>query len=669
MVSSNKKKRGKQRKAAKERHTSADSAQIDSNDITQLITFTSHGTYVHPDHHKLFARYVERGDSESTAVLPFLTSEDVPTHGICWPNLSLDQSGISTVLAFLKHCEDETFDKVMTDARGSVLTPRGARISNVGGDLVFPSTWIKVLSKAVELEPSCKEKIAKSIGPLVKCMCADMTRLFFKSNTYWIESILPFVQLISDMISKSTDMKVVNTLLAHEGLLASIIQWNFWDEQRPDLVRELSMERCAEISVLGTTITGKLVARAATTNIPSSISEDEKLLCSSIGSMPIVSKDYDPNCMISYTAGLMHFINPPINEGGLFKLLQLLIETGDCIDKDVIMGMIDLGVNHVRDYDGAVVVARLSAIMLLKRPSNKPSDIRTAFAIRFGLVEMCLNLIEQFDTQMSCADTTKDNRCCQCPKCRQSLYNQITSMFTIINDVALHQKTAKAIRSKKEIIEEKLVSLEEDERISSNSNCKEILDMVRSILGINGSYCCRCNKKLSKTEVKQCNGCNIMAYCSRACQKQDWINGHELACCKSYTDETSGQFQGRVLWPTPDTKRDASKLEELEINSNMIQLKLFIDHSETILRQAEALDLPLYDCVVQFDLRECPPNPKVTTKIYTESFTEAKERKGFEESRSKENITCFYISKFNRNASLLFSQRLFPHEWLTNKRV
>ena len=96
----------------------------------------------------------------------------------------------------------------------------------------------------------------------------------------------------------------------------------------------------------------------------------------------------------------MHFINPPINEGGLFKLLQLLIETGDCIDKDVIMGMIDLGVNHVQDYDGAVVVARLSAIMLLKRPSNKPSDIRTAFAIRFGLVEMCLNLIEQFDTQI-----------------------------------------------------------------------------------------------------------------------------------------------------------------------------------------------------------------------------------------------------------------------------
>ena len=701
MVSSNKKKRGQQRKAARQQTTvAAVSASVDSNDLlNQLVVYTSKNeTYIHPNQHKLMTQYFKRGDNKATKILRNLTREDVPTNGICWPNISLDQSGIvSSTLNFLKRCEEDTFDKVLADARDSISAPRprGGHISYVGGDLKSPVLWIKVLSKAVELEPSCKVKIARSIGPLVSCMCKDMTRLFFQSNKHWQEGILTFVELVSNMISNSkdsTNIKVVNSLLKYEGLLESIIQWNFWDKHRPDLV---IMENCTEIAALGREITGNLFT--GTVDNPSA--EDKQLL-GLIGSMPIVSKDYDPNCMISYTAGLICYYKKRKGSKEGFKLdligdilyiLQPLIEIGDCIDKDVIAGMIDLGMHHVHDYDSAVVVARLSAFMLWKGTDNKSCDTRTAFAIRCGLIEMCLNFIECFGTHMSCEEGS-DSRC-QCTKClKSSLYNHIASMFKNINDVVLHQKTAKAIRSKRDSIEFELVSLEEDERISGNPKCKELLDMIRSTLDLNGSYCCRCNKSLTKTEVMECSGCGRMVYCSKACQKEDWFSGHSVTCNKPCTDETVGQFQGRCQ-PKSITEcaRATTKLEELEINMNMIQLKLFLDHSGTILSQAKALGIPLCDCIVMFDLRECPI--KIKTFAYTHSrnlftdcdcaecqngyFESREEREGFENSRSKDNITCMYISRtlfresvFDQNGKLVENftmQRLFPHEWLTHK--
>ena len=97
-------------------------------------------------------------------------------------------------------------------------------------------------------------QITKNIGPLVNCMCNDMKRQFFKSNTYWRKCIVGFVQLISDITrlclapnsnveASSSERKVVlDILLQHEGLLTSIVQWRFWRTERPDIFRELQIE-------------------------------------------------------------------------------------------------------------------------------------------------------------------------------------------------------------------------------------------------------------------------------------------------------------------------------------------------------------------------------------------------------------------------------------------
>ena len=239
--------------------------------------------------------------------------------------------------------------------------------------------------------------------------------------------------------------------------------------------------------------------------------------------------------------------------------------------------------------------------------------------------------------------------------------------------ISLHKKTAVAINNKKNSIEKELLTLR---RIINGANsmstreCQKLLDKTRCILDINGSYCCRCNKPLDKMDVKECNGCHRMTYCSRACQKEDWLNGHKLTCCKSFTDEIAGQFQGRIFPSTaPANERAASKLKDLEVNSNMVQLKLFLDNAQTIMSQAKAMGVPLSDCLVIFsNLNELP---LVETKKIDDYYQTPEEKKGFEASRYEKNITCLYYLYLsdghlgkNGDPEQLVMQRLYPYEWL-----
>lgn len=194
--------------------------------------------------------------------------------------------------------------------------------------------------------------------------------------------------------------------------------------------------------------------------------------------------------------------------------------------------------------------------------------------------------------------------------------------------------------------------------------------MIRSILFLHGTYCCRCNKSLSRKEIKWCDGCNHMAYCSKACQKNDWFNdGHNLSCNVKYSYELAGLFQGNLcnfqgsLLPN-ENERYAAKLEKLETNITMIQLNLFRYYSSFILSQSSSPGIHLCDCVVIFDLRDCPPTVKI--EGYTE-FYFGEEIIAFEGSRSKDNITCVYYSHFcngDRGVELIQMQRIFPSWWL-----
>ena len=625
MVSSSKKKRGKERKAAAVKNSSYSTA--DSNKTTAGAP--AGGAWVRVPAH-LARQHLSTKKMMVPSVAQIRKGRNFTTELAISTDISLEDSGILTVvLNFVKRCEEETFDGV---------------IDSVGGNLKTPTTWIKIVRSAVINEDCEQEKIVENIGTLVRCMCNDTTRLFFKSNKHWTDAISIFAELILHMIDFS-EYNIDTFFLRHEGLLSTIVQWGFWDkEHRPDIAAEMKTE---EIVRLGREITEKLVTMAA----DNEQTEDGKNLLETIGTTPVISKQYDSSCMVSYVTGLMRHIKVgglKKEQQGSFSILQHLIVDAECVDKGVIGEVVSFEItNPSRDW--LPVIARTSYHMLLIK--SRPSDTRVSFAIRAGLIEMCLNFIQHRSGH----------------NIPPMLFTHIENILTVVYRVSLHQKTAKAIRCKKAYIEELLRS-EKIKYITNNVLCKKLLDMVRYILDMNRSYCCRCNKPFGRTDVKECNGCHRLIYCSTACQKEDWSNGHKLTCCKTYRSVPVGQFQGRFHPSLPVDERAATKLEELEINITKMQLKLFLDNSETILSQASSLNIPLFDCLVYFDLREYPAT--VTIKNYNDE-SQPGTKKVFEDSRSKENITCIYRSYIYISSVTgdLIMQRLFPHEWITAKNT
>ena len=105
-----KRERGKQRKAVKNLATG------NGNDsITQIVA------------------QVRKGDNKTT--LAILAAKDSSV-------LFNKQSSalVPIALKFLRRCESDTFAEVMLDVVG-------------GGDLICPSIWLKILFRAIELEP------------------------------------------------------------------------------------------------------------------------------------------------------------------------------------------------------------------------------------------------------------------------------------------------------------------------------------------------------------------------------------------------------------------------------------------------------------------------------------------------------------------------------------
>ena len=633
-MGSSKKKKGQQRKAVARKALSTETAS--SGGVSGGIN-SSGGVGSGGDNDSKLVAKIRRGDNKATKRL---VTEDINRS-------SFVESGIvSTALEFLNRCEDQTFDQVLR---------------SVGGDLKSPSLWIHILSRGSYVEPSSKLQIVENIGPLVRCMVNDTERTFFKSNKHWRDGIAVFVYLLSNVTQRQDpslgkeiqieNMNIVEALLKYDGLLRFIIQMGFWRDYRPDIVKELKSGGFVD-GIVRTS--GEIIQLLM---FSGKAEEESRIrILEIIGSTSIVNKEYDPNCT-SYTAALICLAKRKKDQRSssrVFHMLQRLVRDADRVDKGVIKQVIDLGSNHVVNYDDALRVGTLALEMIHQGAviDNCTSDVRTAFAIRTGLIEMCSdNFINGFKGFQSFEVGVA------------SMYGIIECIFQSISNVKLHKKTAKAIRFKRQNIEAILLNLE---HATNSTEVEMLFVMVESILDNTGSYCCQCNKSLSRTEVMQCNGCHRMSYCSKACQREDWLYGHSLTCCRSPTIEHAGLFQGRYEpKEVPSDEREAAKLKQIELSMNMIQLKLFLDHSETILGQATKLNLHLHDCVVSFELRQCPPTVEIE-KYTTASFQVEDDIEGFEESRSKDNIMCVYHSNIYIRGveEELAMQRFFPHKWL-----
>ena len=58
---------------------------------------------------------------------------------------------------------------------------------------------------------------------------------------------MPFINLVLNVMESKVNItleseRIVCTLLNHEGLLTSIVQWGYWKERRPDILNELNSQ-------------------------------------------------------------------------------------------------------------------------------------------------------------------------------------------------------------------------------------------------------------------------------------------------------------------------------------------------------------------------------------------------------------------------------------------
>jgi len=187
-----------------------------------------------------------------------------------------------------------------------------------------------------------------------------------------------------------------------------MVQWGYWKEElRPDIAKELGVDTCDQMMSIGRCSTGMIIKSLCNGNDKISAEDESRL--ETIGTMPIISKEYDSSCMISYTAELVRQLKGKdgYGERDVIGLLLFLIRGANCVDKEVITEMIDWGMKFTaHEIREAMNVAITTNLMLLAMNNadmgtGTPSDSRIAFVIRAGLFDMCLHYIDTFEEQTS----------------------------------------------------------------------------------------------------------------------------------------------------------------------------------------------------------------------------------------------------------------------------
>ena len=114
---------------------------------------------------------------------------------------------LPAVISLLDQCEHDSFEAVLAELSVENASPEHKAFSDYGfrRDLETPVEWIHFLTSfASSPDPNFQLHIAEKIGPLVRCMCNDTARQFYKSSEYWWGSMFSFAHLIIQVLTNSS---------------------------------------------------------------------------------------------------------------------------------------------------------------------------------------------------------------------------------------------------------------------------------------------------------------------------------------------------------------------------------------------------------------------------------------------------------------------------------
>ena len=549
---------------------------------------------------------------------------------------------VSVVLGFLSQCEHEDFNDVVNKVKGNLRTP---------------VDWIEILLNLSTFE-RCKLEIANGIQAVIRCLCDDTKRLFFKSKKYWHQAGPPFLVLISNLLasydsSNVTAANVSNILLKNEGFLENMIQKSFWSSYRPDILKEqhhfssdiMLIEPFAR-SVIKNIIVFGLERNKTETDaelnrlkVSEAFSNGGLDLIMTVANTPVVSRAHDPECNVYFVVGMIGMLKSVNSDDSAvrrsyFDILILVFGTlrltADYVDNNSIAEVVDLGRRFTANIDDAMSISKISYSMLVRKAQGQvyPIDKHSAFAIKSGLFEMCFELLARFACDPSV-------RLIACDSKRDELIECLVAIADIIKLVAFHQKTSKAIRDHWSQIVEALKQLCIKVKSKQSS---EFVDIVSSIMELNEGSCSRCNKPIEWHTALFCGGCRRVSYCGVKCQKEDWRHGTHSNDCSFLA--CSADMMGLTMF---DVKSSRSKSELKGLRNNMVtsQMKLFLKHEDALSRQLLTYS-DRSDYIAVFDLSNSPRS--ISFVHYHDQFTCLKQRKWFEDFRSPDKVVCLFMS-------------------------
>jgi len=643
MVSSNKKRRGKQRKAAKNREAAAAAQPTNTgtNEVNGIGTEFEQFWGDDQRYRKAFNTLppekiindIKRGDYTATEMASELSSTD-EADIVCRDRL-INAGIVPVILELLDRCREE------------LPFPN-----------VFPNQWMSML--CVFGDPSTDVQYAKSMGPIIQCLSDDRKRQFFQSNMFWHFSIPDFLTMASNVIQTEAALKI---MLTYEGFLDMVIRCLFYKSDRADIVQEVKdlsffalgdafpsiIKSSCEII---TSIVHSLVDFG-----PQCLSYDDmkwksaegKELVNKMGKTFIMSSCNDnQDCKVLLVEGLLRTLPQfpsMVSKDSVFHLLMIFTKAG-CVDEQVISIAIEYGNNNVTDYDDAFYITRLIYHMLMPRTDveiphadgrstietrHLPGDSKFASAIKLGLIQTCLKLLIEFgnDPDERRMDVT------------------IQHILFGANEVALLKRTSKAIAGEIHSITKQLEILSNMQ--TTNDVLIGIVVSVKSMISINANIgdtsnnattkktvlCNNCGKQLEKVNAKQCAACNAVSYCSKECQVSDWRSGHKKQC--------------QVL-----VRNKQAKLIDPSTVSN-VGRNILMNNIISSLLQATIKGVSLVDeCVVVLNITKAPPKMTVHQSadflsFFTNTPGGGGEFVGGSEqialNRSNGCLTCCYASR------------------------
>ncbi|KAL7552000.1 hypothetical protein ACHAWF_017478 [Thalassiosira exigua] len=359
----------------------------------------------------------------------------------------------------------------------------------------------------------------------------------------------------------------------------------FWESHRPDIVEESRAHgkfvRPDTFAVVAVSAGFVITEMADVMGPNQKIDEEGTRRLDDLARTPVVSRAYTKLNGTSdaavFVVGLIQLLGSDKATPGkdhIFWILNQFIFCG-LVDKHVIEGLVSFGA-AMNAYDDSLPTVHAMFNMLVSEGEQRgagpavPNDSRCAAAIKSGLFDMILHIVQKFSRQV-----------------KGDLIERMTNLLDAIGQLALLQRTSEALLNCQSHVLSRLQK--NDQNALVQRKFSGVLESIRSIFkqvgyseqsgDLNMVACRRCYKVLKPKDKKVCTGCKRAIYCGRECQVADWRAGHKRDCKYMATQSEQVKMAGH-------SKRHVEKAKEHEKNISMAGNKVFIDNLQMIMMRA-----------------------------------------------------------------------------------